>query len=88
MSSRKKKAGAPAASPTVPTPIAPASTPGGPFVLVNDDSGHWYVIPQAQENRWDRWIGSDAWNDGNVPEYARPVGGSVSRVLIHAYSLP
>lgn len=53
---------------------------GGPFILVTDDSSCWYVIPVSKETQWGAWIGSQQWEDGDVPEYATAVGGSPTLV--------
>jgi hypothetical protein len=39
--------------------------------IVDDDSGHHYVIPAERREEWDQWIGSEAWEDGDVPEWAK-----------------
>jgi hypothetical protein len=38
--------------------------------LVDDDSGHYYVIPAEKREEWDKWIDSEAWEDGDVPAWA------------------
>lgn len=59
----------------------------GPYVLINDDDGHWYLIPEAQLSDWETWIRSDAWQDGEAPDYAESVGGSPSLVRIFSYQI-
>jgi len=59
----------------------------GPFVLVQDDDSHWYVIPKAAQGKWSKWIGSPEYADGDIPNYAEAVGGSPSLVEFDAYVL-
>lgn len=47
----------------------------GPYQIVNDDSGHEYVIPLARRMDWANWIGSEDWNDGVTPDYAERIDG-------------
>jgi hypothetical protein len=48
------------------------------FFLSTDGSGHWYVVPLAREAEWDAWrdIAEDDERGWEVPEFARPVGGT------------
>jgi hypothetical protein len=48
----------------------------GPYRIVGDDSGHKYVIPIARETHWEKWVGSEAWADGDVPDYAECIDGT------------
>jgi hypothetical protein len=57
----------------------------GPYILVSDDSGHHYVIPNGREEHWNAWIGSTQWEDGEIPAYAEAIGGSPTRVVFESY---
>lgn len=59
----------------------------GPFILVTDDDSHWYVIPHAKLARWGVWLSSEAAELGDVPDYARSVGGSPSLVKFEGYEI-
>ena len=39
----------------------------GPYKIVNDDSGHEYVIPVHRAEEWDAWLHSQDWEDGELP---------------------
>lgn len=48
------------------------------FYLSRDNDLHWYIIPADKRDEWASFLEIDpederAWN---VPEFARPVGGS------------
>lgn len=61
------------------------------WMLVQDDDGHWYVIPRDREADWDAWMAAPepdldlpedqidytAWN---APDWAEAVGGAPSLV--------
>lgn len=57
----------------------------GPYILVTDDSGHWYVIPAAKRVRWEIWRDSDDADLGVSPEYAEGVGGNPNLVEFEGY---
>lgn len=59
----------------------------GPYMLVDDDDGHWYVIPAKREADWDKWVGGEEWQDGNAPSYADSVGGSPRLIEIFSYRI-
>lgn len=40
------------------------------YTLVNDDSGHEYVIPVDREDEWDIWLSGDGPEYGVVPDWA------------------
>ena len=54
----------------------------GPFALVSDNDGHWYVVPVARLSEWNTWceIPSDDERAWDAPDYARRVGGAPSLV--------
>jgi len=58
-------------------------------ILVQDNDCHWFVIPDAQRKDWDEWcsIDSDDPKSWNVPDYAKEVGGSPSRVKFTGYEM-
>lgn len=43
--------------------------------IVEDGSGHNYVIPYNKRSHWMDWIGTKEWDDGFVPEYADLIEG-------------
>lgn len=57
------------------------------FILVQDDSCHWYIIPENREGDWDDWLESDEIELGCVPGYAVPINGSLRRVKILEYRI-
>lgn len=46
------------------------------FCLTQDDDCHWYVIPSDKIDEWNNWIGSEDYENGIVPEYAKSVDGA------------
>lgn len=58
----------------------------GPFILVQDNDSHWYVIPKAEEHAWHRWIESSDYADGETPIWAFAIGGSPSLISFETYS--
>lgn len=57
--------------------------------LTTDNDSHWYVVPVAKRAEWDAWLEIDpdderAWEP---PSFARPVGGSPSRVEFASWSI-
>lgn len=57
------------------------------YVIANDDSGHYYVIPKDQTDNWNKWIGTEAWNLGILPWYAVAINGSYARVSFNEYEI-
>lgn len=46
-----------------------------PSFLDQDDSCHWYIIPEKNRAEWDKWRNSpDAWDDGE-PLFAERIDG-------------
>ena len=51
------------------------------YMLVQDDTGLWYVIPAEEEDGWWEQIYPDEPNGYNdIPGYATTVNGSVGHV--------
>jgi len=52
------------------------------FYLSRDNDSHWYVIPAAKRREWEEWldIPEDDERAWEVPDFARPVGGSPTLV--------
>lgn len=46
------------------------------YIIVNDDSGDDYYIPAEKSDHWEGWVGSEAWEMGDVPEYAGYIDGT------------
>lgn len=40
------------------------------FILVGDESGHEYVIPENKSEEWEKWLESEEAELGDVPEWA------------------
>lgn len=57
------------------------------YILVQDDSCYWYVIPSDREDDWDDWLISDEIELGCVPDYAISINGSLRRVKILEYRI-
>jgi hypothetical protein len=60
----------------------------GPYILVTDDSGHWYVIPEARREHWDINRDNDFTGEegaGEYPDYAEAVGGNPNLVQFNDY---
>ena len=57
------------------------------YQIVNDDDGHWYVIPAARAGRWLAWLTSENAELGRIPEWAEPINGGPSRVLFKEYEI-
>lgn len=52
------------------------------FCCVTDNEGHHYFIPTGRCGDWAEWLAipSDDERAWKVPDFATPVGGSISRV--------
>ena len=46
----------------------------GPYCVVSDDDGHWYVIPAGKRDDWDEFVQS-AGRDLSIaaPDWAIPI---------------
>lgn len=60
------------------------------YLLVNDDNGHWYIIPKEGKIEFDAWL--NAVYDGDFdsplyeqPEFVKEIDGPHS-ILIHSFS--
>ena len=49
------------------------------YVLMRDDSGHWYVVPESRIQDFNKWTSQD--EDWETPKYARAVGGAPNAVV-------
>jgi hypothetical protein len=57
--------------------------------MVQDDSGHWYVIPARKQMAFCAWVES-FWDDGESgtqPDWAERVGGAPSLVEFQEYKI-
>lgn len=54
-----------------------------PFVLRQDNSSHWYLIPYDRVDDWNRWSELDEDDEASwdAPEWATPVNGSPCRIV-------
>jgi len=50
------------------------------YVLVQDQSCHWYVIPTDKKAEWFQWCESDESEDGISPDWAYGFGGGPESV--------
>jgi hypothetical protein len=57
------------------------------YILVRDDDGHWYVIPDKNLSSWCSWLNSEDYENGVIPEYAKEVGGSQTLVKFKNWRL-
>jgi hypothetical protein len=55
------------------------------YTLIQDDSSHWYVIPQDKKEDWLKWLESEESENGIIPNYADSVGGCLSLVTFENY---
>jgi hypothetical protein len=56
------------------------------FILTSDDDGHWYVIPADKQKEFDTAI-ENFDEVGSLPDWAKEVGGSPSRVTFTGYKI-
>lgn len=47
------------------------------WCLINDDDGHWYVIPAARKEDFEHWVYQSG---GAQPEWVRSVSGHPNNV--------
>lgn len=70
------------------------------YVLVTDDSSHWYVIPADKQDEWWDWVeySMKFWDqqlylenpdieDPTLPDWAEEVGGAPSLVEFENYTI-
>ena len=57
------------------------------FILVQDDDSHWYVIPNGKDKDWEAWIGTEDYEAGIVPGYAKKIGVSPRLVVFSNYRI-
>lgn len=59
------------------------------YILVLDNNGHWYVIPDDKEEQFHDWTDIDSEDERSwvVPDYAKSVGGSPSLVKFKNYRI-
>jgi len=58
------------------------------YILIRDNDGHWFVIPEMKQSNFNKWLeqsyDEDAWD---IPEYAKEVGGSQTLVKFKEYRI-
>lgn len=54
-------------------------------VLVQDESCHWYIIPEEKQGEWSTWAENE--DDWDVPNYAFSVGGGPERCKFRDFEL-
>lgn len=57
-------------------------------VIRGDDSGHEYAVPVDKVTDWDKWIGSDDWRAGIVPDYAQRIDGEFMFYMVRHVERP
>lgn len=57
------------------------------FILVQDNSNAWYVIPSDKHSDWNNWLNSDEIEQGSIPSYADRVGGHPCKVTFQNYRI-
>jgi hypothetical protein len=55
------------------------------FILTQDDSGHWYVIPADKSAEFDAWVETDGQDGYDPPVWAVEVNGAYSRVRFPSF---
>jgi hypothetical protein len=62
-------------------------TEHGPYILVEDNDGHWYVIPKARESDFNAWaaIPGEDERSWTPPKYADRTCGAPSLVEFASY---
>lgn len=52
------------------------------YYLDRDEDGHWFVLPVANQEEWERWLDGvyNAYNHDPLPEWVTEVNGSPTRV--------
>lgn len=55
------------------------------YVMVQDDDGHWYVIPADRINDFRAWVAT--CGDEEQPIWVASVGGSPSLVLFRQFDI-
>jgi len=48
------------------------------YRLVQDNDAHWYIIVSCFQEDWERWLADG--DEGEVPDFAEPIGGHPSLV--------
>lgn len=58
------------------------ANPNIEFLLIQDDSCHWYIIPARREHDFRKWLDLDEEDEDSwiVPKYAQELGGRPSLV--------
>jgi hypothetical protein len=57
------------------------------FILVQDNSDAWYVIPFDRCSDWMDFLESDEIEQGCIPSYANRVGGHPCTVIFQNYNI-
>jgi len=60
------------------------------YLLVDDDDGHWYLIPEEGKTEFDAWLSAVYDEDYDSPLYEKPEFvkeiDCPQSILIHAFS--
>lgn len=48
------------------------------YCLLHGEDGDKYVVPVERREDFFAWIGSEEWENGKVPEYAKYVDGRLT----------
>lgn len=55
------------------------------YTIVSDDDGHRYVIPVDKKSEWDKFMSSEDYDNGEIPEYADHIPGCLSLLKFDSY---
>lgn len=56
------------------------------YMIVNNESGDDYYIPVEKEPEWFAWLYSEAWENGDTPEWAGVIDGHFTFTDPRSYS--
>ena len=56
------------------------------YILTQDEDCHWYIIPVDKQVDWNKFIETDSLIY-DIPEYAKPVGGSPTLVKFEKWRI-
>lgn len=59
----------------------------GDFILVRDNDGHWYVIPDSKSSEWRYAVLAAESGNGELPAWATQVGGHPSLVKFSGWHI-
>ena len=57
------------------------------FIIVQDDDGHWYLIPQKYKRQFELWLNFWAEDDYDGEEFESYRIDNPSSVIIHEFTM-